>query len=529
MGEHMASPAPHESYFDFIKSWLEKQPEETLAAKRRGGLKAVRVISVQLANQTRNRIRAAKSDWQRLRWRIRHKVTDAVETLKPRVHAEGLHKFVAKAYPSHRLTLAHTLGDRLRLQATLRFLNHRVDHQLSPRCYGNRPNGSRNCTDRRTAVRRFQRLVWSEGNAWVAKLDVKKFYDTLPHGRVLAALKSLVSDRGCVREIAGYMAWYWEQCWPGHASPPPNPVGLPQGSPVSAVLANIYMTSFDKALSDAGIEHMRFLDDVTIVAKSPDQLAIQLECAMHLIEDLGLTLASEKTRVAFLGTGGGNAPPATVTLPTRGDRLQVHREFDELGVHFYADGRFRARHRTVNRLLSKVRQEIRRDRKNKSAIARYLRATAVINRMLGYKVCFRRPGTRPIARGGTFPKPPAGYVGVSRRVRVRRRTPSASVVFVVPRARPIVGKCWISGIRYVQPRQHALLGHSDLTLAQMHRVDRTIQRWMNQEFRAAIRAASPPPTLRALLRGRRIRSAAKMFEMAAREPMPRCAGAAKTP
>jgi len=87
------------------------------------------------------------------------------------------------------------------------------------------------------------------------------------------------------------------------------------------------------------------------------------------------------------------------------------------------------------------------------------------------------------------------------------------------------GACWISGVRYVQPRQHALLGHSDLTMAQMHRVDRTIQRWMKREFRKAIQDPSLPPHQQASLKGRRVRSAAKMFEMAAREPVPTCRGA----
>jgi len=433
---------------------------------------------------------------------------------------------VEVTYPSHRLTLAHTVGDRLRLQATLAFLNDRVDHRLSPRCYGNRPHGTRNCTDRRTAVRRFQRLVWSDGNAWVAKLDVKKFYDTLPHGPVLDALKAFVRDRGCVREITGYLAWYWEQCWPGHSAPPANPVGLPQGSPVSAVLANIYMTSFDEALTAAGIEHIRFLDDVTIIAKSPEQLAAQLEFAMNRIEALGLTLASQKTSVAFLGPGGaaGRSHPTTITLPTRGDVLPVHREFDELGVHFYADGRFRARHRTVNRLLSKIRQEIRRGRKgSRSLVGRYLRATRVINRLLGYHVGFRKPGTKPRPPKDRTPKQATASRGFTQRHRVRTVTTSG-VTIDIQHNHVFPGACWISGVRYVQPRQHALLGHSDLTMAQMHRVDRTIHRWMSREFGAAIRDASLTPDQKAGLKGRRVRSAAKMFEMAAREPVPTCRG-----
>jgi hypothetical protein len=40
-----------------------------------------------------------------------------------------------------------------------------------------------------------------DGHRWVAKLDVKKFFDRLPHGPVLAALATAVPDKGCCREI----------------------------------------------------------------------------------------------------------------------------------------------------------------------------------------------------------------------------------------------------------------------------------------------------------------------------------------
>lgn len=200
----------------------------------------------------------------------------------------------------------------------------------------------------------------------------------------------------------------------------------------------------------------------------------------------------------------------------------MHREFDELGVHFYADGTFRARHRTVNRLLSKVRQEIRRDRKSKkSLVARYLRATAAINRLLGYKLGFHRPGTKPRPCVDRRSKQPAAFRGYSRRVGVRTVT-THGVTIDIQHNHVYAGDCWISGVRYVQPRQHALLGHSHLTMAQMHRVDRTIQRWMSREFGATIKDASLTPDQKAGLKGRRVRSAAKMFEMAAREPVPRC-------
>ena len=79
-------------------------------------------------------------------------------------------------------------------------------------------------------------------------------------------------------------------------------------------------------------------------------------------------------------------------------------------------------------------------------------------------------------------------------------------------------------MRFVQPRQHALLGYSPLVVAQMQRVDRLIRRWMKREFEQAITATNTPPGLQATLRGRRVRSALKMYEMALREQAVPCLG-----
>ena len=90
-------------------------------------------------------------------------------------------------------------------------------------------------------------------------------------------------------------------------------------------------------------------------------------------------------------------------------------------------------------------------------------------------------------------------------------------MMTIRRATYVTGRVWISGMRFVQPRQHALLGYSALVAAQMHHVDRLIRRWMKSEFDQAIATTNPPPVLLAALRGRRIRSALKMYEMAVRD------------
>ena len=511
-----------ESYFDFIARWLEALPKATIAAQSSGRMRPVRVVAPLLAAQSRNRIRR-RADWQPPRWSARHKVTGASTRLIPEFHPAGIRGLLATFHPNCRLILAHSHGDLVRLKATAAFLNARVDGQLSRRCYGMRPKGRRGHTDRGAALRRFRHLVQEKGLCWVAKLDVKGFYDSLPHQSVLAALHTMVPDRGCRREVEIYMASYWDACWPKHPVVPATAVGLPQGSPVSGVLANIYMTTFDKALEDAGIEHIRYVDDVTIVAASSEQLLEHVGAAMRLFNHLALNIAPKKTRIAYLG--GGAPATTTVTLPVCGEQVPVHTELDLLGMHFYGDGTFRVRHRTVNRLLSKVQRIIRRDGGAVPDFRRYMRATSELNRMLGYDVVTRRerkgaaPGVKAHRRVRRRPFKRRDAAARLRRVAGRVGTRRPRRPASPPDARAVV-RCRINGIRMIQPRQHAILGHSDLILSQMRRVDFLIQRWMKKEFGKLLEASARDAVSWGKVRDRHVRSAAKIFSMAAREPPP---------
>ena len=92
--------------------------------------------------------------------------------------------------------------------------------------------------------------------AWVVTADIEKFFDNVEH-RVLAdQLRNIgVDDRGIRLVVKWLLApaddrgrWY-------------QPVkGLPQGSPVAPVLANLYLTGFDAALEGEGLAHVRYAD-----------------------------------------------------------------------------------------------------------------------------------------------------------------------------------------------------------------------------------------------------------------------------
>lgn len=74
--------------------------------------------------------------------------------------------------------------------------------------------------------------------------------------------------------------------------------GLPVGPEASAVLANAVLGGADAALSAAGVQHLRWVDDMVIAADDPAEAAEALGVLSQALEGLGLRLNATKTRIA---------------------------------------------------------------------------------------------------------------------------------------------------------------------------------------------------------------------------------------
>ena len=73
--------------------------------------------------------------------------------------------------------------------------------------------------------------------------------------------------------------------------------GLPVGPDPSAVLANAVLLRVDRALARAGIEHLRWVDDVVLASRGPADAERSLEVLRSALGEIGLRLNETKTRV----------------------------------------------------------------------------------------------------------------------------------------------------------------------------------------------------------------------------------------
>ena len=83
----------------------------------------------------------------------------------------------------------------------------------------------------------------------------------------------------------------------------PRKTGIIQGSPLSPLFANIYLHSFDKAMTRAGIQMVRYADDLLLLCRSEGRARQALNHAQKRLATLKLALNPKKTQIARFDTG----------------------------------------------------------------------------------------------------------------------------------------------------------------------------------------------------------------------------------
>jgi RNA-directed DNA polymerase len=178
-----------------------------------------------------------------------------------------------------------TVRDRVAQTATLLVTQDLFEAELEESSYAYRRGRSV-----RSAIHRVQELR-DQGYRFLVEADVDGFFDNLPHARLFTRLRRLRLDP-YVADL--FESWVRVEVYDGERVFPLTR-GVPQGSVVSPMLANLFLDELDESLAELGQTTVRYADDLLVLAKSATDAALALELTDLLVAELGLSLNREKT------------------------------------------------------------------------------------------------------------------------------------------------------------------------------------------------------------------------------------------
>jgi CRISP-associated protein Cas1 len=138
------------------------------------------------------------------------------------------------------------------------------------------------------------------GFHWVVDADIAAFFDEISHALLLDKLRRTLSDTSLLPLIE---LWLAAVVQPENGQPYLLEKGVPQGSPISPLLSNLYLDDFDEALLGEHLSLVRFADDFLILCKSREEAEQALDLSDEAVEALKLRLNREKTRITHFDQG----------------------------------------------------------------------------------------------------------------------------------------------------------------------------------------------------------------------------------
>jgi RNA-directed DNA polymerase len=255
--------------------------------------------------------------------------------------AEQLHEGTYQPHPARRVWIPKPGSIELRplgipavrdrvVQSALRHVMEPIfEMEFAEHSYGFRPG--RSCKD---ALRRVDALLKS-GHVWIVDADLKSYFDTIPHDRLMALVKERIADGRVLALVESYLrAGVLEELkgWQ------PTERGTPQGAVISPLWSNLYLNSLDHLMEKSGWAMVRYADDFVILCRTEAEAHTALAQVSAWVAEAGLTLHPTKTRIVDASVPGG---------------------FDFLGYHFERGMKW-PRAKSLDKLRERIRAKTRR-------------------------------------------------------------------------------------------------------------------------------------------------------------------------
>ena len=193
----------------------------------------------------------------------------------------------------HRMLGIPTIYDRVCQQALLNRLEPIFEPVFDDASFGYR---------RGRSTKDALRKVWKEiksGREWIVDADLKDFFGSVDHEKLLTLVAQRVSDGRVLRLIRAML----QAGSYGEGRLFPTERGTPQGGVISPLLSNILLTPFDREMRYRGYQLTRYADDWVITCTSAAEARAALKAATRVLERLSVRINPRKTRIVHVKHG----------------------------------------------------------------------------------------------------------------------------------------------------------------------------------------------------------------------------------
>ena len=183
-------------------------------------------------------------------------------------------------------------ADRVAQTAAAMLLEDKLEPIFHPNSYGYRPGRSAH-----DALAVTRQRCWKQ--SWVLDLDIRAFFDSVPHDLLLKAVAHHTDERWVLLYIE---RWLTAPMQMPDGSLVAREKGTPQGSPISPLLANLFMHyAFDRWMvrEHPGCPFERYADDVVVHCDTEEQARALRAAIAERLGTVGLELHPDKTKIVY--------------------------------------------------------------------------------------------------------------------------------------------------------------------------------------------------------------------------------------